>query len=69
MLCQLYKFNVLRDSPDPVTAIPVPVHLVGGRRGPVLMFLGPLRRMQVLNENAGYGCNVFPTVDSCVGPV
>ncbi len=58
MACQFYQFNFLRDSPDPVTA--VPVCLVGSRRGPVLMFLGPLRGMQVQNEDMGYDCNVFP---------
>ncbi len=47
MLCQRYKFNVQRDFPDPVIAVPVPVRLVGSRRGPVLMFLGLLRRIRV----------------------
>ncbi len=68
MLSQLYQFNVLRDSPDPVTVVPVPVRLVGSRRGPMLMFLGPLRRMPVQNENAGYDCNVFPTIGGWVSP-
>ncbi len=69
MLCQLYKFNILRDSPDPVTAVPVPVRLVGSQRGSVLMFLGPLRRMQVQDENAGDDCNTFPTLGGWVRPM
>ncbi len=47
MLCQLYKFTIYRDSPDPVAAVAVAVRLVGSWRGPVLMFLGPLRRVRV----------------------
>ena len=59
----------LRDSPDPVTVVPVPVHLVGSRRGPVLMFLGPLRRMQGQNDSMGNGCDVIPTTGGWVRPM
>ncbi len=56
MLCQLYKFNVHRDFPAPVIAVPVPVRLVGSWRGLALMFLEPLRkRMRVQIGDMGYG--------------
>ncbi len=56
MLYQLYKFNIHRDSPAPVATVPVPVRSSCSWRGPVLMFLGPLRRrMCVQIVDMGHG--------------
>ena len=49
------QFTIHRDSLDPITAVAVAVRLVGSWRGPVLMFLGLLRRgMRVQNGDMGH---------------
>ncbi len=60
------QFTIHRDSPDPVTAVPVAVRLVGRWRGPILMFLGLLRRMHVQIGDMGHDLNVTPTTGGWV---